>query len=93
MPHFLLTCLDRPDGLERRMGARPAHLEYVQGSALVKLAGPFMSPDGGMIGSMLIIEAPDLAAAKAFSDADPYVAAGVFASVEIREFKPTIGAI
>ena len=42
---------------------------------------------------MLIVEAPDLTAAKAFSAADPYVTAGVFQSVDVRPFRVTIGEL
>jgi uncharacterized protein YciI len=57
----------------------------------VKLGGPFVDADGKMIGSLLIIEAADLAAAEAFAAADPYKAADVFESVTIREFRATLG--
>jgi uncharacterized protein YciI len=46
-----------------------------------------------MVGSMLIIEAADLAAARAFAAADPYQAAGVFESVDVRPFKLTLGSL
>jgi len=42
---------------------------------------------------MLIVEAEDLAAAQAFADADPYAAAGLFEQVEVRAWRPTIGAL
>jgi uncharacterized protein YciI len=94
MPLFTFTCLDKPDSLEVRMGAREAHLAYVraQGGA-VKLGGPFLDAEGRMCGSLLIVEAADLAAAEAFGAADPYVQAGLFESVEIRPFRVTIGAL
>jgi uncharacterized protein YciI len=93
MPLFVLTCIDKPDALDARMAAREAHLAYVRGTGRVKLAGPFLDDAGSMAGSMLIIEAEDLARAKAFSDADPYLTAGVFQSVDIRPFKVTLGSL
>jgi len=93
MPHFVLTCIDKPDALERRLGAREAHLAHVRTSGVVKLAGPFLDAAGGMVGSLLILDVPDLAAAQAFSAADPYVAADVFQSVDIRPIKLTIGSL
>jgi uncharacterized protein YciI len=93
MPHYVLTCIDKPDGLDARMGAREAHLAYVRESGIVRLAGPFLDENEQMAGSMLIIEAKDLAAAKAFSAADPYCKAGVFQSVDIRPFRLTIGSL
>jgi uncharacterized protein YciI len=93
MPLFVLTCIDKPNALELRLGAREAHLAHVCESGLCKLAGPFLDEEGGMAGSLLILEAPDLAAARAFSDADPYAKAGVFQSVDLRPFKLTLGSL
>jgi uncharacterized protein YciI len=93
MPHFVLTCIDKPNALDARMGAREAHLAHVRESGIVRLAGPFLDESGAMTGSLLIVEAETLAQAQAFSAADPYVAAGVFQSVDIRPFKVTVGAL
>jgi uncharacterized protein YciI len=60
---------------------------------VLKLGGPFLDAEGQMCGSMLIVEAADLAAAKAFSAADPYTTAGLFESVEIRPFRVVTGAL
>jgi uncharacterized protein YciI len=57
------------------------------------LAGPFMNAEGGMIGSMLIVEADSLEAAKAFNAGDPYKAAGVFEAASVDPFKVSVGAI
>jgi uncharacterized protein YciI len=46
-----------------------------------------------MAGSMLIVELPDMAAAEAFAEADPYARAGLFERVEIRAWRPTVGAL
>jgi len=77
------------------MAAREAHIAYVRANHphVVKLGGPFLDVDGQMCGSMLIVEAADLAAAKAFSAADPYTTAGLFESIEIRPFRVVTGAL
>lgn len=94
MPLFVLTCIDKPNALETRMAAREAHLAYVRAMpGVVKLGGPFLDAAGGMAGSMLIIEVDDLAAAQAFSAADPYARAGLFQSVDVRPFKVTLGEL
>lgn len=94
MPIYAIVGIDKPQSLELRMANREAHLAYVRGRLdEVKLAGPFLDEAGGMAGSMLLIEAPDLAAARAFSDADPYTQAGLWARVEIQAFRPTIGQL
>ena len=89
MPLFVLTCLDKPNALEVRMGAREAHLAWVKDKPL-KLGGPFLDEAGQMAGSLLILEAEDLAAAQKFSADDPYTKAGLWASVDIRPFRVTI---
>jgi len=93
VPHFVLTATDRPNALELRMATRQAHLDYVRGSDLVKLGGPLLDAAGEMSGSMLVIEAADLAEAEAFAAADPYAVAGLFEKVELRPFKLTLGSL
>jgi hypothetical protein len=43
--------------------------------------------DAGFTGSLVVAEFADLEAAKSWADADPYVAAGVYASVMVKPFK------
>lgn len=92
MPLFVLSCIDKPDSLAVRMGAREAHLAWAKTQPL-KLAGPFLDEKGDMAGSMLIVEFDDLDQARAFSAADPYTQAGLWQSVEIRPFRVTVGQI
>ena len=94
MATFVLTGLDYPNTLERRMGAREAHLAYVAANrGRVKLAGPLLTDAGEMAGSMFIIEAEAKAEVEAFNAKDPYTLAGVFETVTIRPIRITVGAI
>jgi uncharacterized protein YciI len=94
LPHFILTCIDKQNGLEARMAAREAHLAYVRRQPeIVKLGGPLLDDEGQMAGSMLILETVNRAAAQAFADNDPYWLSGVFETVDIQAFKITVGAI
>jgi uncharacterized protein YciI len=93
VPHFLLIATDKPNALELRMATRQAHLDYVRGSSLVKIGGPMLNDAGEMAGSMLVLEAEDLAAAQTFAAADPYAVAGLFEKVELRPFKLTLGSL
>jgi uncharacterized protein YciI len=94
MALFVLSCLDRPNNLEGRMAAREAHLAYVRERMhTMKLGGPYLDDAGQMIGSLIIIEVEDLAAAKTWSANDPYVLNGVFQSVDIRPFRVTVGGL
>jgi len=94
MALFVLTCLDKPNALDVRMGAREAHLAYVRERLdQVKLGGPFLSESGDMVGSLLILDVADRAAAEAFNTSDPYTKAGLWQSVEIRPFRATVGQL
>ncbi len=86
-----IICLDRPGALDIRKANRDAHLAHIRGAdgAIVQ-AGPFLDADGEMCGSLLIYEG-DLAGAEAWAAADPYKAAGLFRSVEIRPWKKVVG--
>lgn len=87
---------DVPGSLENRLAARPAHLarlEALQAEGRMILGGPcpaIDSPDpgpAGFSGSIIVAEFESLAAAQAWADADPYVAAGVYAKVVVKPFK------
>ena len=92
---------DRADSLAARLAARPAHLERLkalQEEGRMILAGPcpaIDSPDpgpAGFTGSLIVAEFASLEAAKAWADADPYVAAGVYEKVSIKPFKKVFPA-
>jgi uncharacterized protein YciI len=54
-------------------------------------AGPFTEPDGEtMNGSLVVIEAASLDAARKIAAGDPFAKAGVFATVDIRPWLWTI---
>jgi uncharacterized protein YciI len=91
MPLFAIACQDKPGALDTRLAIRPAHLDYLKGSPGLKLAGALLGEDGNPIGSLLIVEADNLAAAQAQADNDPFTAAGVFESVEVRPWRLAIG--
>jgi uncharacterized protein len=94
MALFVLICIDRPGALALRMATREAHLAFIAGRpGELKLGGPFLDEAGDMAGSLMIIEAADLAGAQAFHAADPYGQAGLFERVEIKPFRTTIGQL
>ena len=89
---FALICTDKPGSLALRKANRPEHLAYLEslGETLV-LAGPFTEPDGEtMNGSLIVVEAPSLEAARKIAAGDPFAKAGLFASVDIRPWLWTI---
>jgi len=92
---------DVPNSLAARLAARPAHVERLkalQEQGRMILAGPFPaidSPDpgpAGFSGSLIVADFASLEAAQTWADADPYVAAGVYASVRVKPFKKTLPA-
>lgn len=93
MALFVVYCKDKPGALETRMATRPTHLDYLNGTNLVKAAGPLLDNAGSPIGSMLIVEAEDRAAVQAFVDADPYTLAGLFETVSIDGWRVGVGSI
>ena len=87
---------DREDSLAARLAARPAHLERLQAlqnAGRLILAGPCPAIDSadpgpaGFTGSLIVAEFASLDAAQAWADADPYVAAGVYARVTVKPFR------
>lgn len=93
MPLFAITCKDKPGALETRLATRPVHLDYLKASKILKLAGALLGEDGNPTGSLLIVEADDIAAAQAQADNDPFTQAGVFESVEVRPWRLAIGEL
>ncbi len=87
---FAVMCDDKPGAIEVRKANRPAHVEYLKTSGPVRQAGPFLDAEGQMVGSLVIIDVPDQAAADAWAANDPYALAGLFASVSIRPWNRVI---
>lgn len=94
MALFVLFCIDKPGSLDLRMATREAHLAYMRDKAdLLKLGGPLLDEQGQMAGSMLIVDVPDRAAAIALNAQDPYTLAGLWARVDVKTFRATLGQL
>jgi len=96
---YAITGTDHPNSLEARKAARPAHIERLKNlldAGRLLLAGPFPAIDAedpgpaGFTGSLIVAEFADLASAQAWADADPYVAAGVYAHVSVKPFRKAL---
>ncbi len=94
--YYAIVGEDVAGSLDQRLAARPAHLErlnQLKDEGRLLLAGPFPaidSPDpgpAGFSGSLIVAAFDSLQAAQAWADADPYVAAGVYAQVSVKPFK------
>jgi len=95
---YAIVGQDVPSSLEKRLAARPAHvarLQTLQDQGRLLLAGPFPAVDAvdpgtaGFTGSLIVAEFASLASAQEWANADPYVAAGVYAKVSVQPFRKT----
>jgi len=93
---YCIVATDVENSLPLRKSARKAHLarlQELQAEGRLILAGPNPAIDSdnpgeaGFTGSLIVAEFPDLGQAQAWADADPYIAAGVYAGVTIKPFK------
>ncbi|TVO80946.1 YciI family protein [Shewanella algae] len=93
---YMISSQDVENSLEKRLAARPAHLQRLQllsDEGRLMLAGPHPAVDSenpgdaGFSGSLVVAEFESLEAAQAWANADPYVAAGVYLSVIVKPFK------
>lgn len=93
---YLIYSEDVQGSLPLRKQARPAHLarlQALQDEGRLLTAGPNPAidaedpADAGFTGSTVIADFASQADAQAWADADPYVAAGVYARVTIKPFK------
>ncbi len=90
---------DIDNSLEKRLSARPDHLARLhdlRDEGRLILAGPFPAIDSndpgpnGFSGSLIVAEFNNLNEAQAWADADPYLAAGVYAAVSVKPFKQVL---
>ncbi|WP_097461086.1 YciI family protein [Mangrovitalea sediminis] len=93
---YAIISEDVDNSLERRKSARPDHLarlEHLRDAGRLLIAGPHPALDtedpgeAGFTGSLVVADFASLDEAKAWADADPYVAAGVYCSVTVKPFK------
>ena len=70
---FAAICLDKPGHVELRLSTRAAHLAFLEANApSIKLGGPFLDDSDKPVGSLLILDCADAAAARSLLDGDPY---------------------
>jgi len=90
--HWLIKCRARPAIDELRVATLPAHTRFLDGYPEVTwYSGPLFTDDNkNAIGSLRLIEFPDRAAAQAYINADPYTKAGIFESIAIERWRPSL---
>jgi uncharacterized protein YciI len=93
---YAIISTDVADSLPLRGKARAGHIDRLtelRDLGRLILAGPHPAIDSndpgpaGFTGSLVVAEFTSLEEAQAWADADPYVAAGVYANVIVKPFK------
>lgn len=96
---YAIISQDVEGSLETRLATRPAHLERLhalKAEGRLLLAGPHPAIDAedpgpaGFTGSLVVAEFSSLDDAQSWADADPYMAAGVYAQVTVKPFKKVL---
>ena len=96
---YAIISEDVANSLPLRKQARADHLarlETLKEQGRLILAGPHPAIDSndpgeaGFTGSLVVAEFASLEAAQQWADADPYIAAGVYAGVTVRPFKKVL---
>jgi hypothetical protein len=96
---YAIISKDVADSLEKRLAARPAHLERLNAlkdAGRLLLAGPHPAIDSndpgtaGFTGSLVVAEFDSLQDAQNWADTDPYCAAGVYANVIVKPFRKVL---
>lgn len=96
---YVIIGQDTENSLAGRKEARPAHLarlEALRDEGRLVLAGPLPAVDSedpgpaGFTGSLVVAQFDSLEDARAWAEADPYVAAGVYAQVTVKPFRKVL---
>lgn len=97
--YYAIISEDIANSLDKRKAARPTHLARLQqltDEGRLLIAGPHPAidnenpGDAGFTGSLVVAEFNSLQDAQAWADADPYIAAGVYAKVIVKPFKKVL---
>ncbi|MBY6189831.1 YciI family protein [Microbulbifer agarilyticus] len=93
---YAIISQDVENSLPLRKTARAAHiarLTALKDEGRLLIAGPHPAIDSeepgeaGFTGSLVVAEFPSLAEAQSWADDDPYMSAGVYASVTVKPYK------
>jgi uncharacterized protein len=86
--YFTIQCVLAENVNEKRLALRSTHLKYLQANQeQIFCGGPTIDRKGEPETMLIIFNAPDLSAAEAFIQAEPYNQSGVFEQVTIREWR------
>ena len=96
---YAVNSEDHEGSLDNRLTARPDHVARLKAlcdEGRLLLAGPHPAVDAvdpgsaGFTCSLVVVEFDSLESAQAWSDDDPYIAAGVYRKVTVKPFIPVL---
>jgi uncharacterized protein len=81
--------LGQPGGHDLRAKHREAHEAYLaQHAGMVMTRGPLVTDDGvGVIGSVLLLDVPDMNTARAFMEQEPFYGNGVYKEINFHRWR------
>ena len=90
---YLVVAHDKQGAEALRSQHREAHVAYLKQShetVQIEVGGPLTADESNAAGTFLIVRAADRAAVEKFVAGDPFAAAGIFGSVDIKPCKVTL---
>jgi uncharacterized protein len=88
---FAVYALDNPSAGAKRQAVHAEHVAHLKtakdNGVVIVVGGPLVGDDGKTsIGSLMVLDVADRAAAEKFNGADPFAKNGIWSKVEIRRF-------
>ncbi|WP_261844042.1 YciI family protein [Aliamphritea ceti] len=96
---YAIISEDKPNTLDQRMAARPAHVERLialKDEGRLLIAGPHPAIDSedpgpaGFTGSLVVAEFTSLGAAQEWANDDPYLHQGVYERIVVKPYKKVL---
>lgn len=88
---FAIQCTLAKNIDKRRVSLRTEHLRYMEANKeRIFCGGPTVDAGGNPEMMLIILDAPDLAAAEAFINAEPYNRSGIFERVTVHGWRQVL---
>ncbi len=90
--HYVIHAYDHTDeeAPQRRLKARPLHFDRarkLRADGNLVVGGALLSPEGQMIGSMMLVDFADEAGLNTWLETDPYVTGRVWDKIDVKPFR------
>lgn len=92
MKQFIVIARDGtdPGAPERRQAVRPSHLalaSQLRQSGNLVIGGAMLNPEGGMIGSMMVVQFETEEGLQDWLKSEPYILGKVWQDIEVKPFR------